>query len=683
MLKHLKQLYGFNSFRESQKEIIENVINGIDQIAIFPTGAGKSLLYQFPATFLNKITIVICPLISLMGDQSNHLSNKGINSLCLNSSYKKPKTSLLRKKSNIPFSSGIIYTTPEYLLSNINFLYSIKDHICLFAIDEAHCISKWGNDFRPTYSKLNIIKNNFTDIPIIALTASATPNVVDDIFDVLELNEVDEFVSSTYRPNLSINVKKMSGDILSDLSIIPGNECTIVYVNTRKKAEEISELLNRNKYKSVSYHAGMTLENRKKAYEQFMNGNIKIIVATICFGMGIDKSNIRSVINYGMPSNIESYYQEFGRAGRDGLESTVTLYYCDRDYMTHQFLISKTTDEQKKVKMNLLNIFSKYVQNYDICRQFLIETYFKSGDIKSKIGDDKHNRCNKCDNCKRKDIKKTDIYEDAKVVINVVKSLNINLGITKLINIIKGTDRKFNRNPFFGNGYNHSVLYWKQIINRMVNDDLLQKVPYGTYGNTLKLGEQILSNPYLVYIPNTKSSKNKIPIYYTKIRKKLSIQSKIPEHIIINDKILLEISKRKPTTLEELFHIDGITNEFISKYGQYFIKNIENKTNTEHITWNMFKTGLSIDEIAIRRLLTRITIENHLIKGFEKQPSEISRNLLPVNVENTVINAISFVGKNRLKPIKQYIDSGDIKVSYFQIRLTIIKNSKSKYFNIK
>ena len=338
MEKHLKDVYGFNKFRPYQKDIIQDILNGENVFAILPTGGGKSLLYQYPATFTNKTTIVVSPLISLMNDQCKHLNAKNIKAVCLNS-----ETSVSVSKYG---DYKIIYTTPEFIITRIPAFKLIKDKIGLFAIDEAHCVSQWSHDFRPTYQKLGILQEHFENIPLLAVTATATPRVIDEMYEFIGIEEASEYSLGTRRTNLKITVQ--SKFHFSDCSY---TEPTIIYVQTRKLCESLSIKLTNQGIKSAFYHGGMSKEDKNKSHELFINGEIMVIVATISFGMGIDKADIRHVINYGVPANIESYYQEIGRAGRDGINSKATIFYDDSDFTTTAYLISLSPDpEQIKIK---------------------------------------------------------------------------------------------------------------------------------------------------------------------------------------------------------------------------------------------------------------------------------------------------------------------------------------------
>ena len=335
MESHLKSAYGFNEFRDYQKDIISELLNNENVFAILPTGGGKSLLYQFPATYTNKITIVVSPLISLMNDQCMFLNSKNIKSVCLNSESRADLSTLINCK--------IIYTTPEFITNRLIVLDKLKDNIGLFAIDEAHCVSQWSHDFRTSYIELNIIKKTFPSISLLAVTATATPRVIEDMYDLLNIDEACQYNIGTRRTNIEINIHSKR---LFDTCIL--NEPTIIYVQTRKVCEELNEKLLIKGTRSCTYHGGMTKEDKKKSHDKFASGEIMVIVATISFGMGIDKSDIRHVINYGVPSDIETYYQEIGRAGRDGLPSKATLYYNPGDFQTTQFLINQSSDPKQK-----------------------------------------------------------------------------------------------------------------------------------------------------------------------------------------------------------------------------------------------------------------------------------------------------------------------------------------------
>jgi len=678
MEKHLKKKYGYNNFREYQKDIIEDVINGNDVFAILPTGGGKSLLYQFPATYLSKISIVISPLISLMNDQCLNLQNKNIKSICLNSEN---NISLL-SASNILLKNSIIFVTPEYIINNFNLFENIIENICLFAIDEAHCISQWGHDFRVGYKKLNLIKDKFPNIPLLALTATATPKVLEDMHNFLNVEEIIEYNLGTRRNNLNISVKQKTHNIIEDLKINQ-DESTIIYVQTRKTCEKICELLNMNDIKCLKYHGGMSVSEKNKNHNLFVNDEIKVIVATVAFGMGIDKPDIRNIINYGCPSDIETYYQEIGRAGRDGIESNVTLFYNSQDFCISSFLLSKiNNEEEKNHRMSMLNIIRNYVNEMNLCRQQIIDNYFVKGTYLTDIDVSNIPSCKKCDNCLRDSNNLQDITEDCQNVVELIKSLDYKLGISKIILILKGSQSskiKFEKkNPLFGILKNKNENYIRNIINILITKNILQndsiKSNYNSISySVIKLGNVNLLDisPLKSHIQNTTKHKNKNK--YELIRLKLSKKYNLKPYMIINDKILKNISDSKPNTIEELWLIDGVSQDFISTYGHYFLNSdiiiTTNKQKTHDITYEMFNAGDNIIEIANKRNLSKQTIETHLIKKWSETKEKIDFNRINLNndILNSIKDAIKIIGKEKLKPIKNMIPH----ISYFHIKLVL------------
>ena len=435
MNKHLKNQYGFIAFRGKQQQIIEDLLNKKNVFAILPTGGGKSLLYQFPATYTNKITIVVSPLISLMNDQCKYLNSKNIMAVCLNSE------SVVNVSSYINYK--IIYTTPEFITSRLPAFNTIKSHIGLFAIDEAHCVSQWSHDFRKSYQNLGIIKKKFPDIPLLAVTATATPRVLKEMYKFLNIKDNVEYSLGTRRTNLIIKV--LPKNKFTRCTFI---EPTIVYVQTRKLCKKINDDLLRKGISSACYHGGMTKKNKNKSHELFINGEITVIVATISFGMGIDKSDIRHVINYGVPANIESYYQEIGRAGRDGINSKATIFYNDSDFNTTAYLISLSKDEKQiKVKTKGMNTFRSYLQEKNICRQQIIDHYFATGDFACEEDVIHIPKCNMCDNCldtnKQPGI---DVSIESNTIVDIIRNYHTkkgyNLGVKKTIALIKTSIKK-------------------------------------------------------------------------------------------------------------------------------------------------------------------------------------------------------------------------------------------------
>ena len=645
MDNHLKNTYGYNEFREPQKEVIEDIINNKDVFCILPTGGGKSILYQFPATYMNKISIVVSPLISLMNDQAIHLQNKNIKACCLNSeSYCK----------NIEDHS-IIYCTPEFIVSSIDTFVRIKDQICVFAIDEAHCVSQWSHDFRESYKQLSIIRKTFPNIPVLAVTATATPKVLEEMEEFLNTESINVYCGGTKRDNLNINVdSKENFDYRTDGP-------TIIYVQTRKECDTLSETINKSGIRCLKYHGGMSSEDKEEAHSQFLKGEIIIIVATISFGMGIDKSDIRYVINYGIPTDIETYYQEIGRAGRDGLDSTTTLYYNDSDFRFANYIISTTKDPvQKERKIKALDIFRKYLNETEMCRQEMIDYYFENGEFpsKSKLND---NKCNKCDNCVGKiNINMTNVTEDAKDIYNFVNMLRINVGIIKLVNTLTGvgSPKINNIRPIFSNTIDKK--YIKLIIEKMISQDYLISKNWDR-GNVITCGNNIGNNN--IYI---KYSKNESK--FCKIRNKLADKNKINRTNFLSENVLSNIEKANPTSIEELWLVDGITEDFLVKFGYNFIDNKTSSTIDE--TYKLYNQGKTISEISKERNLTEKTVEDHISKKWSINPEEINKNYVNITdtIENEIKNAIEKVGTDKLRPIKDIVNSN---ITYFQIKTII------------
>ena len=596
MQQTLKTYFGYDSFRPLQEEIIRHIQGGNDALVLMPTGGGKSICYQLPALLREGTAVVVSPLISLMKDQVEALCANGISAGALNSSNDETENAALRRAC-MEGKLKLLYISPEKLLAEANYL--LRDmHVSLFAIDEAHCISQWGHDFRPEYAQMGILHQQFPQVPVIALTATADKITREDIIKQLHLNHPRIFISSFDRPNLSLTVKRgyqqkeKSKAIIDFIARHPG-ESGIIYCMSRSKTESVAQMLQKQGIRAAVYHAGLSPTRRDEAQDDFINDRVQVVCATIAFGMGIDKSNVRWVIHYNLPKSIESFYQEIGRAGRDGMPSDTLLFYSLSDLI----LLTKfaTDSGQQSINIEKLQRMQQYAES-DICRRRILLSYF---------GETATHDCGNCDVCKNPPERFDGTIIVQKALSAIVRTeQQISTGV--LVDILRGNmtpevvDKGYEQLKTFAAG--------REVPARDWHDYLLQMLQLGYFeiayneNNHLKItsaGSDVLfgrATARLVVIRREEANetkrgrKRKLPVLskelplglpntenedlfeaLRELRKRLANEEALPAYIVLSDKVLHLLSTSRPTTIEEFGNISGIGEYKKKKYGKEFV----------------------------------------------------------------------------------------------------------------
>ncbi|KTD06181.1 ATP-dependent DNA helicase [Legionella gratiana] len=591
-LSVLKEYFGFNSFRTPQEDIINDVIAGNDVLVLMPTGGGKSLCYQIPALIRPGVGIVVSPLIALMEDQVTALRLQGIRAAYYNSSLtsKEAKNVLMQLHHS---ELDLLYVAPERLI-NIAFLERLKEcHIALFAIDEAHCISQWGHDFRPEYAALGVLKTQFPNIPIIALTATADRQTRQDI--VVKLNYAPKkYIASFNRPNIHYKVipKTQALKQLNQFLHSVEQQSGIIYCGTRNGVENLVEKLQTMDFKARAYHAGLSYEERKEVQTLFRYDRIDIVVATIAFGMGIDKPNVRFVVHYDLPKNIEAYYQETGRAGRDGLPAQALLLYDAADSARlRSWIVTNPVDEQRYVETNKLNHMLAFAEASHCRRQILLRYFDESSEAK----------CEYCDVCDNPPIT-ADATEDAQKFLSCIYRLQQNYGLTHTIDVLRGSTsdkiKQYGHEQLstFSIGKDKSVYYWKQLAWQLIHKEYcMQDI---NHFNVLKLTPKAIpllkgEEKVFLTLPNNepkhdkKKAKERRSIQPTNsplfeilraLRRKLAEEENKPPFMIFSDATLHAMTEIKPQNKEQLLTVPGVGQHKLDRYGSQFLKTLNEYT---------------------------------------------------------------------------------------------------------
>ena len=604
----LKRYFGYDTFRNAQETLIDNILEGKDTLGIMPTGAGKSLCYQIPALLMDGITLVISPLISLMKDQVGSLNQAGIHAAFLNSSLtvnQYYKALSFAKQGRYP----IIYVAPERLVTDEFLDFALNSNIVMVAVDEAHCVSQWGQDFRPSYLKIVEFIKRLPKRPIVsAFTATATKEVRDDIIDILELQSPMVITTGFDRRNLYFGVMTVKDrySAIKNYLEIHNSDSGIIYCLTRKQVEEVCERLIKDGFLVTRYHAGLSDEERRKNQDDFIYDRIPIMISTSAFGMGIDKSNVRFVLHYGMPKNIESYYQEAGRAGRDGEPAECILYYSSRDVITNQLFIDNNQDNieldevtraiVKERDRERLKKMTFYCFTNECLRDYILKYFGEYGS----------NYCGNCSNCLTQ-FEQVDVTEIARALISCVESSRQRYGTTVIIDTVHGANTakiksyRMNENPYYSVLSKVPTYRIRQVLNYLQLEEYLFVT--GDDYAVVKLGvkaKEIDNKQILMKLAKesdretkevkTKSKKNKAGILgkeqFTKneeslferlrgLRTEIAREEKIPPYIVFSDKTLTHMCMVKPTTKQEMLKVSGVGEFKFEKYGERFLNCIE------------------------------------------------------------------------------------------------------------
>ena len=711
----LKKYFGYENFRPGQEEIIGHILNHEDVLGIMPTGAGKSVCYQVPAMILDGVTIVISPLISLMKDQVDSLNEIGIPATFINStlSYNNYEQTIENIVHDV---YKIIYVAPERLNSDTFLNLLNKINISMVTIDEAHCVSQWGHDFRPSYCEIANMILNLKKRPIVsAFTATATELVKNDIVNLLHLENPYCLTTGFDRKNLKFSVENPSDkfEFIENYLESHKNEAGIIYCLTRKNVDNVFDKLSDLGLLVSRYHGGMTEKQRRLSQEDFTFDRTNIMVATNAFGMGIDKSNIRYVIHYNMPKDLESYYQEAGRGGRDGEKADCILLFSRSDIVTNKVLIesipSGTSHYQEYEKLNDMVDYC----NTDKClRKYILEYFGETTDF---------DNCGNCSNC-LDDSELTDITADTQKVLSCIKRMNERFGSSMVVDVLRGSKGSRILSLGFDNLSTYGIMKdypkdsLKDLISYLITEGYIKSIgdKYPVLMLT-PLSNDVLFNGAKVYTKlklnksesKSTSSKAQTNTIQTKfdenlfailsdLRKKIANENFIAPFIVFSDVSLKQMCTFYPTDAESMLKIEGVGLNKLVKYGNVFIEAISDyvsknnidvpdlaptkkvkalKQDTKLVSYEMFSNGMSIEDIVNERGLTRITIEGHLIDCFEKGMDLNLEKYVHTEYRDNILKVIDEIGTEKLKPIKEALPE---EVSYFDIRYYIAVSKLNK-----
>ncbi len=689
--KQLKSVFGYDNFRDQQEEIITQVLNKKDSIVLMPTGGGKSICFQIPALLLENLTVVISPLISLMKDQVDALKSNGVHAAYFNSSVnEQDKNQIINDAQSGKLK--LLYISPETLIPAMNSWFRDLT-ISLVAIDEAHCVSMWGHDFRPEYTQLKSLRTILSHAPFIALTATADKITRKDIENHLGLVNPTTFLSSFDRPNLNLEVRgnvpkqKKIDQILDFIDARP-DKSGIIYCLSRKETEEWAQILNDNNIKANYYHAGLTSDERDKIQTAFINDEIPIMCATIAFGMGIDKSNVRWVIHNNLPKNIEGYYQEIGRAGRDSLKSDTLLYFNYRDVKLLSDFAKES--EHSTVLLEKLNRMLEYAEA-TTCRRKILLAYF------SEVLPD---NCGNCDVCRNP----TSTFDGTIIVqkaLSAIKRTDEKAGNNTIIEILRGAkttemfSKGYNELKTFGIGADLSAPQWLFYLTQLKNIGLIEiaydenmhlKIsPFGEkvlFGKlTLQLAhyqekEKLSKAAKVKKQPSSLSPDELLFDRLKLLRRKISVEENVPAYIVFSDATLSQMSAEKPITENEMLAIQGIGQQKFMSYGQdfidlikLFIKDNGPKKTTFEETYELIQQGLLVDDIAEIRKIAPATVYSHLAKLMQDgYPIQFSAYVDEGDFQKVKAILPTIEDTTALKPIFEALGG---EVEYGAIRLSL------------